>query len=149
LSPFASYKNTCVISPFRVTLLLVQNTYTSLTLRLFSAAVFPTSNPLSPLVSAANIVLSPQARTVAEPIIATVALMQDSGLPCFGRGQPLANLRKRFHLELTERQAAALMKDTIQVGFNPEHPEMRGPGGGKRARLEWGHSHLQALTGRP
>ena len=54
-----------------------------------------------------------QARTVAEPIIATVALMAESGLPCFGRGAPVENLRKRFHLEMTERQAAQFMRQTI------------------------------------
>ena len=32
--------------------------------------------------------------------------MAESGLPCFGRGQPLANLRKHFHLEMTEPEAA-------------------------------------------
>jgi phosphatidylinositol 4-kinase len=36
------------------------------------------------------------ARTVAEPIIATVALMAESGLPCYGRGAPVENLRKRW-----------------------------------------------------
>jgi hypothetical protein len=36
------------------------------------------------------------ARTVAEPIIATVALMAESGLPCFGRGAPVDNLRRRW-----------------------------------------------------
>jgi hypothetical protein len=52
---------------------------------------------------------------VAEPIIASVALMADSGLPCFGRGAPVDNLRKRFRLELSERQAAAFMRATIQA----------------------------------
>lgn len=45
-----------------------------------------------------------QARTVAEPIIATVSLMADSGLPCFSRGAPVANLRNRFHLEMNDAQ---------------------------------------------
>jgi hypothetical protein len=46
----------------------------------------------------------PQARTVAEPIIATVSLMAGSGLPCFSRGAPVANLRNRFHLEMNDAQ---------------------------------------------
>jgi hypothetical protein len=45
-----------------------------------------------------------QARTVAEPIIATVSLMAESGLPCFSRGAPVANLRRRFHLEMSDAQ---------------------------------------------
>lgn len=45
-----------------------------------------------------------QARTVAEPIIATVSLMAESGLPCFSRGAPVANLRNRFHLEMNDAQ---------------------------------------------
>lgn len=48
--------------------------------------------------------LLPQARTVAEPIIATVSLMAGSGLPCFSRGAPVANLRNRFHLEMNDAQ---------------------------------------------
>ncbi len=58
-----------------------------------------------------------QARTVAEPIIATVALMVQSGLPCFSRGQPIENLRQRFHLEMTERQAATFMRGVINDAY--------------------------------
>lgn len=58
------------------------------------------------------------ARTVAEPIIATVALMADSGLPCFGRGAPVANLRHRFRLDLSERQAAQFMRDMIAEAYD-------------------------------
>eukprot|EP00798_Chlamydomonas_sp_ICE-L_P027721 gene27721-7367_t len=57
------------------------------------------------------------ARTVAEPIIATVALMAESGLPCYGRGAPVENLRKRFHLEMSERQAAQFMYDSVQDSY--------------------------------
>jgi phosphatidylinositol kinase/protein kinase (PI-3 family) len=39
--------------------------------------------------------------------------MAESGLPCFGRGAPIENLRKRFHLEMSERQAAQFMRQTI------------------------------------
>lgn len=59
-----------------------------------------------------------QARTVAEGIIATVALMSASGLPCFGRGAPLRNLRDRFHLELSEREAAAFFRRTILDAYD-------------------------------
>lgn len=45
---------------------------------------------------------------MAEPIIATVALMAASGLPCFGRGAPVENLRRRFHLEMSERQVGLM-----------------------------------------
>uniref|UniRef100_A0A7R9V546 1-phosphatidylinositol 4-kinase n=1 Tax=Chlamydomonas euryale TaxID=1486919 RepID=A0A7R9V546_9CHLO len=58
------------------------------------------------------------ARTVAEPIIATVALMADSGLPCFSRGQPIPNLRKRFNLDMSERQAAFFMRNTIADAYD-------------------------------
>ncbi|KAG2445055.1 hypothetical protein HYH02_008923 [Chlamydomonas schloesseri] len=57
------------------------------------------------------------ARTVAEPIIATVALMADSGLPCFGHGKPLPHLRRRFHLEMSEGQAAAFMRAAIADAY--------------------------------
>jgi hypothetical protein len=30
--------------------------------------------------------------------------MAESGLPCFSRGAPVANLRRRFHLELSDAQ---------------------------------------------
>ena len=59
-----------------------------------------------------------QARSVAEGILATVALMEDSRLPCFGRGAPLPNLRKRFHLDMTEAKAAAFMRSTILDAYD-------------------------------
>ncbi|GIL57911.1 hypothetical protein Vafri_13118 [Volvox africanus] len=58
------------------------------------------------------------ARTVAEPIIASVALMAESGLPCFGYGKPLVNLRKRFHLEMTDAQASAYMRMLISDSYD-------------------------------
>lgn len=57
-----------------------------------------------------------QARSVAEGIVATVELMAQSGLPCFGRGAPVANLRARLHLEMSQRQAATHMR---QVAYRP------------------------------
>jgi hypothetical protein len=38
--------------------------------------------------------------------MATVELMAASGLPCFGRGKPVENLRARFRLDLTDAQVA-------------------------------------------
>ncbi|EIE19821.1 phosphatidylinositol 3 and 4-kinase family protein, partial [Coccomyxa subellipsoidea C-169] len=58
------------------------------------------------------------ARGVAEGIIATVALMAESGLPCYGRGRPVENLRKRFHLEMSDSQAAAFMQATIRDAYD-------------------------------
>lgn len=51
--------------------------------------------------------------------MAAVALMQDSGLPCFSRGPAaaVANMRRRFHLEMSERQAAQFMLDTINDAY--------------------------------
>ena len=59
-----------------------------------------------------------QARGVAEGIVASVSLMQDSGLPCFGRGRPIPNLRQRFHLEMSEREAAAFFRRTILDAYD-------------------------------
>ncbi len=55
---------------------------------------------------------------MAEGIVATVALMQESRLPCFGRGAPIPNLRKRFHLDMTEAKAAAFMRSTILDAYD-------------------------------
>ena len=44
--------------------------------------------------------------------------MQDSRLPCFGRGAPISNLRKRFHLDMTEAKAAAFMRSTILDAYD-------------------------------
>ena len=50
--------------------------------------------------------------------MATVSLMSKSGLPCFGRGHPLENLRKRFHLEMSDSQAAAFMRSTVHDAYD-------------------------------
>ncbi len=68
--------------------------------------------------TAATVSLLMQARSVAEGILATVALMEDSRLPCFSRGAPLPNLRKRFHLDMTEAKAAAFMRSTILDAYD-------------------------------
>ncbi|XP_006651740.2 phosphatidylinositol 4-kinase alpha 1 [Oryza brachyantha] len=51
-------------------------------------------------------------------IITTVQLMVDSGLPCFSRGDPIGNLRKRFHPEMNEREAANFMVRTCVDAYN-------------------------------
>ncbi|KAM3294530.1 hypothetical protein ACQJBY_037436 [Aegilops geniculata] len=51
-------------------------------------------------------------------IVTTVQLMVDSGLPCFSRGEPIANLRKRFHPEMNEREAANFMVRTCVDAYN-------------------------------
>ncbi|KAJ2490953.1 phosphatidylinositol-4- kinase [Coemansia sp. RSA 2050] len=52
-------------------------------------------------------------RPYAENIIQIVALMLDSGLPCFKGETTLAKLRGRFQLDKTERDAAQFMADRI------------------------------------
>ncbi|KAJ4791345.1 Phosphatidylinositol 4-kinase [Rhynchospora pubera] len=58
------------------------------------------------------------ARRHMNGIITTVNLMVDSGLPCFSRGDPIGNLRKRFHPELNEREAANFMIRTCVDAYN-------------------------------
>lgn len=55
---------------------------------------------------------------MAEGIIASIQLMSESGLPCYGRGHPVANLRKRFHLEMSDAQAAIFMHKTINDAYD-------------------------------
>ncbi|XP_047337579.1 phosphatidylinositol 4-kinase alpha 1-like [Impatiens glandulifera] len=58
------------------------------------------------------------ARRYMDGIINTVLLMIDSGLPCFSRGDPIGNLRKRFHPEMSEREAANFMIRTCTDAYN-------------------------------
>ncbi|KAF7810902.1 phosphatidylinositol 4-kinase alpha 1 [Senna tora] len=58
------------------------------------------------------------ARRHMDGIITTVALMLDSGLPCFSRGDPIGNLRKRFHPEMSEREAANFMIHVCSDAYN-------------------------------
>ncbi|KAJ3672896.1 hypothetical protein LUZ60_006270 [Juncus effusus] len=58
------------------------------------------------------------ARRHMNGIITTISLMTDSGLPCFSRGDPIGNLRKRFHPEMTEREAANFMIKTCGDAYN-------------------------------
>eukprot|EP00898_Chlorokybus_atmophyticus_P009242 jgi/Chlat1/948/Chrsp108S01428 len=57
-------------------------------------------------------------RQHADAILSMVSMMVESGLPCFGHGHPLENLKKRFHLELSERKAAMLMADVCRASYN-------------------------------
>ncbi|KAG0598394.1 hypothetical protein M758_12G069200 [Ceratodon purpureus] len=58
------------------------------------------------------------ARLHMEGILTTVHLMIDSGLPCFSRGDPIGNLRKRLHPEMSEREAATFMIKTCADAYN-------------------------------
>lgn len=64
-----------------------------------------------------------QARTNVDAIMAAVSLMLESGLPCFGHGEPLKNLYARFHMERTDKQAAEFMRATIADAYDKvSHP---------------------------
>lgn len=58
------------------------------------------------------------ARRYTDGIINTVSLMRDSGLPCFSRGDPIGNLRRRFHPEMSEREAANFMIRVCTDAYN-------------------------------
>lgn len=58
------------------------------------------------------------ARRYMDGIINTVLMMIDSGLPCFSRGDPIGNLRKRFHPEMSEREAANFMIHVCTDAYN-------------------------------
>ncbi|KAI9182284.1 hypothetical protein LWI28_023870 [Acer negundo] len=58
------------------------------------------------------------ARRYMDGIINTVTLMLDSGLPCFSRGDPIGNLQKRFHPEMSEYEAAIFMKNVCTYAYN-------------------------------
>ncbi|KAI8025784.1 Phosphatidylinositol 4-kinase alpha 1 [Camellia lanceoleosa] len=58
------------------------------------------------------------ARRYMDGIINTVLMMIDSGLPCFSRGDAIGNLRKRFHPEMSEREAANFMIRTCTDAYN-------------------------------
>ncbi|KAF3520447.1 hypothetical protein DY000_02059014 [Brassica cretica] len=58
------------------------------------------------------------ARRYMDGIISTVQMMLDSGLPCFSRGDPIGNLRKRFHPEMSEREAAHFMIHVCTDAYN-------------------------------
>jgi phosphatidylinositol 4-kinase len=90
----------------------------------FESAAFKLSHEMTQLLDPGGSRGSPQfrgfvaacvrgflaARGAAAPIIAAIALMAESGLPCYGYGAPVARLRERFHLDLTDAQAAAFFR---------------------------------------
>ena len=90
----------------------------------FESAAFKLSHEMTQLLDPGGKRNSPQfrgfvaacvrgflaARGAAAPIIAAIALMSESGLPCYGYGDPVRRLRDRFHLELTDAQAAAFFR---------------------------------------
>ncbi|OIS99590.1 phosphatidylinositol 4-kinase alpha 1 [Nicotiana attenuata] len=49
------------------------------------------------------------ARCYMDGIINTILMVLDSRSPCFSRDNPIGNLRKRFHPEMSEREAANYM----------------------------------------
>ncbi|CAK9192430.1 unnamed protein product [Sphagnum jensenii] len=58
-------------------------------------------------------------RKHAERIILLVEMMQDSGCPCFKGGpRTMQNLRKRFHLSLTEEQCVSLVLSLISSSLD-------------------------------
>lgn len=58
-------------------------------------------------------------RKHAERIILLVEMMQDSGFPCFKSGaKAIQNLRKRFHLSLTEEQCVSLVLSLISSSLD-------------------------------
>ncbi|OVA16344.1 Phosphatidylinositol 3-/4-kinase [Macleaya cordata] len=58
-------------------------------------------------------------RKHAERIILLVEMMQDSGYPCFKGGpRTIQNLRKRFHLSLTEEQCVSLVLSLISSSLD-------------------------------
>ncbi|KAK7350883.1 hypothetical protein VNO77_09915 [Canavalia gladiata] len=58
-------------------------------------------------------------RKHAERIILLVEMLQDSGFPCFKGGpRTIQNLRKRFHLNLTEEQCVSLVLSLISSSLD-------------------------------
>ncbi|RDY07116.1 Phosphatidylinositol 4-kinase beta 1, partial [Mucuna pruriens] len=58
-------------------------------------------------------------RKHAERIILLVEMLQDSGFPCFkGGARTILNLRKRFHLSLTEEQCVSLVLSLISSSLD-------------------------------
>lgn len=58
-------------------------------------------------------------RKHAERVILLVEMLQDSGFPCFKGGtRTILNLRKRFHLSLTEEQCVSLVLSLISSSMD-------------------------------
>jgi len=98
----------------------------------FETAAFKLSHEMSQLLDTGGQRTSPQfegfvelcvrgflaARGAAEPIIASVSLMSESGLPYFGYGAPLESLRSRFMLSMTDAQAAAAFRERVEDAYD-------------------------------
>jgi len=98
----------------------------------FETAAFKLSHEMSQLLDPGGQRTSPQfegfvelcvrgflaARGAAEPIIASVSLMSESGLPYFGYGAPLESLRSRFMLSMTDAQAAAAFRERVEDAYD-------------------------------
>jgi phosphatidylinositol 4-kinase A len=98
----------------------------------FESAAFKLSFEMTQLLDPGNTRSSPQflrfqelcikgylaVRSAADTVVATVAIMERSGLPCFGFGAPVENLRQRFHEEMDDLQAAAFMQRLIQDAYD-------------------------------
>ncbi len=50
--------------------------------------------------------------------MASVTMMADSGLPCFGYKEPLKSLEARFHMEMTDVEAARFMRETVDDAYD-------------------------------
>ena len=87
-----------------------------------------------------------QARTIAEGILATVALMSGSGLPCYGRGRPIDNLRHRFRLEMSDKQAAAFMRSTINDAYDKVLASMPNGFAARFCFCQSRHGHMQVCS---
>lgn len=98
----------------------------------FESAAFKLSYEMTELLDPGNTRASPHflkfqelcikgyltARSIAEDIVATVAMMVPSQLPCFSRGNPIESLRERFHLEMSDAEAATFMKGLIADAYD-------------------------------
>ena len=98
----------------------------------FESAAFKLSYEMTELLDPGNTRTSPHflrfqelcvkgylaARSVADGIVATVAMIEASQLPCFGRGAPVESLRQRFHLEMSDAQAAEFMRGLIVDAYD-------------------------------
>jgi phosphatidylinositol 4-kinase len=98
----------------------------------FESAAFKLSYEMTELLDPGNTRTSPHwlkfqelcikgylaARSSADAIVATVAMAESSQLPCFSRGATVDSLRQRFHLEMSDSQAAEFMRGLINDAYD-------------------------------
>lgn len=98
----------------------------------FESAAFKLSYEMTELLDPGNTRTSPHflkfqelcvkgylaARSAADGIVATVAMSEASKLPCFSRGATVESLRQRFHLEMSDAQAAEFMRGLIADAYD-------------------------------